>query len=331
MNIGHGMRNIDESAPVASSTSDRLTTDKPSIAVVILAFNEAIHLPRALDHIRSFAREIFVIDSYSKDNTVELARAGGAQVLQHPFQNYARQFEWALENAPITTDWVMRLDADEIIEADLAEEIRTRLPALPADVTGINLNRKTIFQGKFIRYGGRYPLTLLRIWRRGKARIEDRWMDEHMYLTEGRTLTFKGGFADHNLNDLTFFTEKHNWYASREALDSVNQRLHLFEPQIALTAEETAKQAKIKRFLKESLYNRLPFEVSAILYFLFRYVFRLGFLDGRPGLTYHALQCLWYRFLVGAKCRELESAIKKATSEEEIRSEVARLTRQKLS
>ena len=172
---------------------------KPSIAVIILTFNEAIHLPRALDHIRPFAREIFVIDSYSTDNTVALARAGGATVLEHPFQNYARQFEWALENAPITADWVMRLDADEIIEADLAQEIIDKLPTLPPDVTGVNLNRKTIFQEKFIRWGGRFPLVLLRIWRRGKARIEDRWMDEHMYLTEGRTVTFRGGFADHNL------------------------------------------------------------------------------------------------------------------------------------
>jgi glycosyltransferase involved in cell wall biosynthesis len=301
------------------------------IAVIILTYNEVIHLPRALDHIRSFAREIFVIDSYSSDNTVELAKAGGAQVLQHPFQNYARQFEWALENAPITSEWVMRLDADEIIEADLAAEIAARLPALPPDVTGINLNRKTIFQGKFIRWGGRYPLTLLRIWRHGKARIEDRWMDEHMYLTGGRTVTFRGGFADHNLYDLTFFTAKHNGYASREALDVLNQRLHLFEPQLALAGEATANQAKIKRFLKESVYNRLPFEVSATLFFLYRYVFQLGFLDGRKGLIYHVLQGFWYRFLVGAKLLELEQAVKRASSEDELRSEIARLTRQNLS
>lgn len=305
--------------------------EKPSIAIVILAYNESVHLPRALDHVRSFAREIFVIDSFSTDNTVTLAGAGGAQVLQHPFQNYARQFEWALEHAPITADWVMRLDADEIIEADLAEEIKTKLPTLPADVTGVNLNRKTIFQGKFIRYGGRYPLTLLRIWRRGKARIEDRWMDEHMYLTEGRTVTFRGGFADHNLYDLTFFTAKHNSYASREALDALNQRLHLFEPQLALTSESTARQAKIKRFLKESVYNRLPFEISASLFFFYRYILQLGFLDGRQGLIYHVLQGFWYRFLVGAKLRELEQAVKRATSEDEMRSEIARLTRQKLS
>ena len=289
-----------------------------------------MHLPRALEHIRHFAREIFVIDSFSTDNTVELAKAGGAVVLQHPFQYQAQQFNWALEHAPITANWVMRLDADEIIEADLAEEIVTKLPTLPPEVTGVTLNRKTIFQGKFIRHGGRYPLTLLRIWRRGKARIEDRWMDEHMYLTEGRAVTLKGGFADHNLNDLTSFTAKHNGYASREALDVLNRRLHLFDPKIELTRESTAKQAKIKRFFKESVYNQLPFEISAFAYFLFRYVVQMGFLDGREGLIYHVLQGFWYRFLVGAKLRELEQAAKQATSEEERRSVIARLSRQQL-
>ncbi len=304
--------------------------DRPGVAVIILTYNESLHLPRALDHVRGFAREIFVVDSFSTDSTVELARAGGAQVLQHPFQYQAQQFEWALENAPITSDWVMRLDADEIIEPDLAEEIKAKLHSLPPEVTGINLNRKTIFQGKFIRHGGRYPLTLLRIWRRGKVRIENRWMDEHLYLIEGRSVTFNGGFADHNLCDLTSFTAKHNSYASREALDVLNQRLHLFKPQLALSAEAAGEQPKIKRFFKESVYNRLPFQVSALLYFLLRYVFQLGFLDGRRGLTYHVLQGFWYRFLVGAKLRELELAVKQATSEEERRSVIVRLSRQRL-
>jgi len=303
---------------------------RANIAVVILTYNESLHLPRALDHIASFAQEIFVIDSYSTDGTVELARSRGAQVLQHPFQNYAKQFEWAIDNAPITAEWVMRLDADEIIEADLAEEIVAKLPQLPPDITGVNLNRKTIFQGRFIRHGGRYPLTLLRIWRRGKARIESRWMDEHMYLTDGRAVTFKGGFADHNLFDLTFFTDKHNKYASREALDVLNQRLHLFEPQLELTAQSTARQARMKRFFKESIYNRIPFELSALAYFFFRYVVQLGFLDGRQGFVYHVLQGFWYRFLVGAKVRELEAAVRNSSSDEEMRREIARLTRQQL-
>ena len=307
-----------------------LMTGKANLAVVILTFNEALHLPRALKCVDSIAREVFVVDSGSTDDTVKLAIAGGARVLQHPFQNYAKQFDWALTNAPISAEWVMRLDADEVIEADLATEIMDRLPGLPPDVTGVNLKRKTIFQGKFIRHGGRYPLTLLRVWRRGRARIEDRWMDEHMYLVEGRAVTFDGGFADHNLHDLTFFTAKHNGYASREALDVLNQRLHLFEPELTLTTKATATQAKVKRFMKESLYNRVPFEISALLYFLFRYVVQMGFLDGREGLIYHVLQGFWYRFLVGAKLRELEQAAKQATSEEEMRAVIARLSRQRL-
>jgi glycosyltransferase involved in cell wall biosynthesis len=303
---------------------------KADLAVVLLTFNEALHLPRALASVSGFAREIFVIDSYSTDNTVEIALAAGAQVLQHPFQNQARQFQWALDNAPMTSAWVMRLDADEIIEADLAEEIITRLPQLPTEVTGINLNRKTIYQGKHIRYGGRYPMILLRIWRRGMARMEDRWMDEHIYLTEGSIVDFRGGFADHNLNDLTYFTEKHNQYASREALEVVNQRLHLFERPESLTQERTSRQARIKRLLKESIFNRVPFELAAFGYFLIRYVLLLGFLDGRIGLEYHTLQCFWYRFLVGAKVRELEAALKLAHTPEEKRATVERLTRRRL-
>ncbi|MFP5206107.1 MAG: glycosyltransferase family 2 protein [Acidobacteriota bacterium] len=305
-------------------------SDRASIAVIILTYNEILHLPRALAHIAGFAQEIFVVDSFSTDGTVEFARAHGAHVLQHSFQNYAKQYEWALANAPIAAEWVMRLDADEIIEPDLAAEIVTRLPQLPPDVTGVNLNRKTIFQGKFIRHGGRYPLMLLRIWRRGKARIEDRWMDEHIYLTEGRSVNFDGGFSDCNLKDLTFFIEKHNQYASREALDVLNKQLRLFDLPCSLTATVTAKQAKTKRFLKEGIYNRLPFELSALSYFLYRYVVQLGFLDGRRGLVYHFLQGFWYRFLAGAKLRELKAAAAHASSSAEARSEVARLTRQRI-
>jgi glycosyltransferase involved in cell wall biosynthesis len=305
-------------------------TQKASLAVLMLSYNEAIHLPRCLDHIQPLAQQIFLVDSGSTDRTVEIAASRGVHVLHHPFQNYARQFQWGLDNAPIAADWVMRLDPDEIIEPDLAEEIARELPLLPLSVNGVILNRKTIFQGRFLRHGGRYPLLLLRIWRRGTARIEDRWMDEHMVLTEGRTVAFRGGFADHNLNDLTFFTEKHNHYASREALDILNQRMGLFPSSPDARTATTARQAKWKRWLKESVYNRIPFELSATLYFLFRYVVQLGFLDGRRGFTYHVLQGFWYRFLVGAKLRELEQAAAQAKSPEELRAELTRLTRRKL-
>lgn len=279
------------------------------LAVVILTYNEDRHIARALQAISGIASQVFVIDSFSTDRTVELAQAHGAIVLQNKFTNYAKQFQWGLDNAAITAKWVMRLDADEIIEPDLVQEIIEKLPLLSADVVGINLKRKHIFMDRWVRFGGRYPLVLLRIWRHGHGRIEDRWMDEHMVIWGGKTVTFEGGFSDHNLNDLTFFTDKHNKYATREAIDVLNQRLNLFTRDESVTSDSTSFQTAFKRFMKERVYNSLPFTVSATAYFLWRYIFQLGFLDGRTGLIYHFLQGYWYRFLVGAKLMELERGI----------------------
>lgn len=301
-----------------------------ALCVVILTHNEKRHIARALESVRRIANEIFVIDSFSTDGTAELASHLGAQVLQNRFVNYAMQFQWALDHAPIQSKWVMRLDADEIVEPDLEQEIAAELAHLPQDVVGINLKRKHIFMNRWVRHGGRYPLVLLRIWRHGHGRIENRWMDEHMLVWGGRTVTFKGGFSDHNLNDLGFFTDKHNKYATREAIDILNQRLDLFPRDIELPAKATSVQASAKRWLKERVYNRIPFTLSTPAYFLWRYIFQLGFLDGRPGLVYHTLQGFWYRFLVGAKVMELESAISHLTDRREIVAELSRLTGHRL-
>lgn len=306
--------------------ANRAELDSISLSVVILTHNEAIHIERALASLGGIVSEVFIVDSGSTDGTTEIAKAHGATVLEHPFVNYAQQFQWALENAPIKSRWVMRLDADEIIEPDLAQEILRELPNLPDDVAGINFDRKHIFMDRWVRHGGRYPLRLLRIWRHGQGRIEDRWMDEHMVVWGGRTVNFKGGFADWNLNDLSFFTQKHNKYATREAIDVLNQRLGLFPRDDALNTESASWQASAKRWAKERVYNALPFTVSSTLYFLWRYIFQLGFLDGRSGLVYHFLQGWWYRFLVGAKLMELERAIAHLTDKQEILRELTRLT-----
>lgn len=300
------------------------------LAVVILTHNESMHIARALSGIRGIASQVFVIDSGSQDGTVALAEQAGAQVLHHPFVNYAQQFQWALDNAPIGARWVMRLDADEIVEPDLAAEIARELPRLPDDVVGVNIDRKHIFMGRWVKRGGRYPLRLLRIWRHGHGRIENRWMDEHMVVWGGRTVTFKGGFADHNINDLSFFTAKHNKYATREAIDALNQELNLFARDEVLSSENASWQASFKRWGKERVYNRIPFTASATLYFLWRYIFQLGFLDGREGLVYHFLQGYWYRFLVGAKKMELQRAVAHLHDKQEICAELSRLTGLKL-
>ncbi|MEJ2801439.1 glycosyltransferase family 2 protein [Comamonadaceae bacterium PP-2] len=296
------------------------------VAVVILTHNEEIHIARAIQSVSDFANEIFIVDSHSTDRTCEIARDLGAYVICNKFINYASQFQWALDNCSITSKWIMRLDADEIIEKDLAKEILEKLPTLASDVVGVNLKRKHIFMDRFVRHGGRYPLLLLRIWRNGMGRIENRWMDEHMVVWGGVTVTFSGGFSDHNLNDLSFFINKHNKYATREAIDVLNHRLNLFPRDEALSSKNTALQASLKRFFKEYFYNKLPFTVASFLYFVWRYIFQLGFLDGRSGLVYHFLQGYWYRFLVGAKIMELERAISSLKSKDEVLRELSRLT-----
>ena len=301
------------------------------IAVVILTYNEERHIGRALDSIQAIAREIFIIDSYSTDRTVEIAEAKGAIVLKNKFVNYAKQFEWGLANASITSKWVMRLDADEIIEPDLVSQLEHTLPSLDDEVAGINLNRKHIFMGRWIRYGGRYPLILLRIWRHGQGRIEQRWMDEHMVVWGGRTVTLAGGFSDHNLNDITFFTDKHNKYATREAIDVINRKYGFFKKDEVLSSKTASRQASIKRLAKERIYNNLPFWIGPALYFLFRYFIQLGFLDGQAGLVYHFLQGGWYRFLVGVKVAEYEALLGECLTSQEKFRRLEELTGHKLS
>ncbi|OYT97736.1 MAG: glycosyl transferase [Pseudomonas sp. PGPPP3] len=301
------------------------------VCVIILTFNESRHIARAIDSIRPFAKEIIVVDSYSDDGTVELAKALGATVLQNKFINQAKQFQWAMDNAPINSKWIMRLDADEVVESDLVAEIKAKLPALSERVVGVNLKRKHIFMNKWVRYGGRYPLLMLRLWRVGYGRVEDRWMDEHVVVLGGEITTFEGGFADHNLNNLTYFIDKHNKYAVREAIEVISQRLNLLIQDKALNKNSASFQAAFKRFIKVNIYNRIPFTVGALLYFLWRYFCQLGFLDGRSGLVYHFLQGFWYRFLVGAKVMELELEIANLTDKQEILTELSRLTGHKLN
>ncbi|MBS9719464.1 glycosyltransferase family 2 protein [Tianweitania sp. BSSL-BM11] len=278
------------------------------ITVVILTFNEAPHIRRCLERIRPLVQRMVVIDSFSTDDTPSIARACGAEVLQRRWLNYADQFQWALDNAGITTEWVLRLDADEYFEPASVDEILHRLGTLPPDVTGVNFRRKVIFRGRWIRFGGFYPTILLRLWRHGAARIESRWMDEHVVLQRGRSVTFAHDFVDENLNDISWWTDKHNGYATRQMIDFVAQEQQLFARDSALEKSQSG-QARLKRLLKVHVFARMPLYLRGTLYFLFRYFILLGFLDGRQGFLFHFLQGWWNWMLVDAKIDEARSFI----------------------
>ena len=274
------------------------------ISVIILTYNEEIHIERAMKSVLPFAKEVFVVDSFSTDKTVEIAKSFGAKVLQNKFINYATQFNWALDNADIKTEWVMRLDADEFVTEDLQKEINEKSPKLNKTITGIYIKRRVYFMGRWIKYGGYYPTWLLRIWRKGKGYCEQRWMDEHIKITEGRVVFFKNDIIDWNLKPITWWIDKHNGYATREAIDILNLKYNFLKYD-EIRPELFGTQEQRKRWLK-IIYSRIPLFIRPFLYFIYRYFIRFGFLDGKEGLIWHFLQGFWYRFLVDAKIYEIE-------------------------
>lgn len=280
------------------------------VTVIILTYNEEWHIERCIRSLESIATQIFVVDSCSTDRTVEIAQSLGAVVAQRRWKNYADQFQWGLDHyaeyCGRETEWVMRMDADEYLQSDLIREIPAGLADATEDIAGFYIRRKVYFMGKWIRWGGFYPHILLRIWRHGRGRIEQRWMDEHIVLSGGaKAGTLKGHLVDDNQKGITFWIDKHNSYSSREAVDLLNSKYELFARDEALKALDDP-QAKRKRILKDVVYSRLPLGVRSTLYFLYRYVLRFGFLDGRRGFVWHFMQGYWYRMLVDVKIMEIE-------------------------
>ena len=295
------------------------------ITVVILTYNEERHIERCIQSIKKYSDNIYIIDSYSTDNTIQICKSLNVNILQNKFINQSKQFTWALDNINFKTEWILRLDADEYLEDNLIIEIKNKLPNISKDIVGVNLKRKHIFMDKWIKFGGRYPLILLRLWRNGHGYIEDRWMDEHIMVEGGKTITFKNNFCDHNLNNLSFFINKHDWYAGKEVVDILLGNLKIKNDKKKLSIKNTSLNVSLKRFMKESFYNKLPIGLGPLLYFLYRYIFLLGFLDGRVGLIYHFLQGFWYRFLVESKLVEYKKTIKGLDNNDEIIKKLSEL------
>ncbi len=275
-----------------------------NLTVIILTFNEERHLERCIESLQGIANEIVIADCYSTDRTLEIARANSASIIQNKWVNYATQFNWALGQLRPGTDWVLRIDADEYVTPELMTEIKEKLPLLGSHVDGVYCSRRMTFQGKLIRHGGVFPVRVLRLFRHGKGECEKRWMDEHIKVT-GETENFQGEIIDDNLNSLTWWIAKHNNYASREVIDLLNLE-YGFMPHDTIAGLQSTSQAGFKRWIKESIYSRLPLGFRALAYFLYRYVIRCGFLDGSTGTAFHFLQGFWYRYLVDIKIAEVK-------------------------
>jgi glycosyltransferase involved in cell wall biosynthesis len=285
------------------------------LTVVILTKNEEKNLRKCIESFCGIAKRFVIVDSFSTDGTEDLCKKldsdlqkSGSKLdfYQNKWVDYATQLNWGLTKTNITTEWSMRMDADEELMEELSQEIASELPKLNAGINGVILRRRVYFMGRWIKHGGRYPELLLRIFRTGKALCEQKIMDEHMILSDGETVEFKNDLIDNNIKDLEWWTNKHNWYSNREVLDHQMTVEKSLDKAKLLENGKSTKQAKMKRIVKNNGYYGLPKFFRAHIYFIYRYYIKLGFLDGQEGRIYHFLQAYWYRFLVDAKIYECE-------------------------
>ncbi|MGB7547346.1 MAG: glycosyltransferase family 2 protein [Terracidiphilus sp.] len=281
--------------------------------VILLSFNSEATLGATLRRACMVSDQIFVVDSYSTDATVELARTLGAHVVQHPFEHYGAQRNWAIDNLPIDQPWQLHLDADELMDDKLVAAIL----ALPEDCAhnGFFVPRYVRFLGRVLRHGGMSPTWHLRLFRSGAGRCEDRKYDQHFILKSGSSGRLPGAMVDDIRIPLSEWTARHNRWADGEVAE-----LDAMETAGRLEPDPRGNPAQRKRFLRQK-YNQMPLFVRPFGLFAYRFFFRLGFLDGIEGFIFWVLQTFWFRFLVDAKIWEKRHAarLEKETVVETIR------------
>ena len=274
------------------------------LSVIILSYNSAATIAATVAAAAAVCDDLHLVDSGSTDQTLALARAAGAglRIASHPFETYGEQRNWASRTLPLAGDWELHLDADEILSPELIAAIN-RLKTQPESQLedGYLIPRQVEFMGRMIRHGGMYPIWHLRLFRRGIGRCESRLYDQHFVLASSRLGRLKAPMIDRIAMGLDEWTSRHNRWASAEAAEYLRQNDR--DSQLEITPSFTGTAIERKRAWR-SAYDRLPHFTRGWLLFVYRYIIRFGFLDGREGLIFFVLQCFWFRFLVDAKIYE---------------------------
>lgn len=283
---------------------------KMPFSAIVLTYNEEHNLQRCLSQLAELSAEIFVVDSGSTDGTLDIA-ARYASVVHHPFDTHARQWSWALANLPISTEWVLALDADQQLTPELKAELGalfTETEVIGQDVEGIYIKRRQIFRGRWIKHGGYYPKYLLKLFRVDKVKIDPTDLVDHHFYVSGRTIKLKQDLVEDNVkeNSISFWIEKHNRYANLLAREELQRRGTRKRDPIRPSLVGNPDQQIL--WLKRVWY-RCPGYVRPFLYFVHRYFLRMGFLDGKEGFIFHFLQAFWFRLLVDINLEELESRV----------------------
>lgn len=273
------------------------------VSVIVLTHNEENNIEGCLQSVAGWAGEILVVDSGSTDATLDIVRRFTDAVSEHPFDNYSLQRNWAQENLPLRYHWVLHIDADERVSPELAVSIASFFRSGSADgVNGAMFSRRTVFMGRWIRHGGHYPVFHTRLYRRDKGGCEDRLYDQH-FIVRGPVVRLRGDLIDVLTSDLDVWSTRHLRWAAAEAREMRRAPADRGEQ---VTASLAGGPIARRRWLRSGLFARSPLFTRVLLYFLYRYVIRLGFLDGTQGLIFHFLHGCWYRFYVDANIWQLE-------------------------
>lgn len=287
------------------------------LTTIILTYNEELHIRRCLENVCPISKKVYVIDSPSTDSTVNICKEfPNVEVVVHKYPgNQAAQYNWAIDNINIDTEWTLRIDADEYLLPELVKEIENKLPSLPKEITGIEFKRRHIFMGKWVKHGI-YPVIMMRMCRTGCGRYADRIMDEHMVLTQGKSVVFENDFCDHSLINVSDYCRKHLDYAQREAAVVLDETYGLSKEDIVkgmsdLREDESLGKSAEEKHKKKNKYNSLPLFWRSFAYFVFRYIFKCGFLDGKEGFVFAFIQGWWFRTMVDVKILEAHKSLQK--------------------
>lgn len=272
------------------------------LTVIILTLNEEINLPDCISSVKDIAKRIIVCDSFSTDRTLEIAKELGAEIIQHEFLNQASQYIYAEKEANIDTKWVLRLDADERLTMEARNEIeKICTDNIDTDVSAVDVYYDVVFLGKVLKH---YPFHKVVLYKYGKAHMENRNMDEHITVDDGKVVVLKNRLIHNDYKGLTAWIDKHNNYSNREILN-------ILEENEDVDLKNLSFSTGVRRFVKNKIYYKLPTGLRSYLYYLFRLFIKGGILDGKEGRIFAFLQAYWYRYLVDAKMYEHEMNSKK--------------------
>jgi glycosyltransferase involved in cell wall biosynthesis len=276
------------------------------LSVIVTTRNEEANVERCLRSVHGFADQIFVLDSESADRTVEIAQ-GYAEVHTLAY-DHSRIipwiFQWGLDNLPLRNDWVLILEADQAVTPALQAELAALL-ARPDEVRedGFYIHRRQIFRGRPLRFGGYGSKVILKLFRRSRSGLDPVEQDTRVYV-RGPVGRLRAPLEEWNLKEdsIQFYLQKHLRYAEAFAREELERRRRGLPwkatPRLFGTPDERIL------WLKDHYY-RMPLFVRPMLYFLYRYFFLLGILDGKTGFVFHFLQAFWFRLVVDIRLEEM--------------------------